>query len=75
MKKFHNLIIVDESGSMSSIEKQAVSGMLETLNSIRSITGSGCISIYINSCVHIPYRIVFHNHCIIKLLPCVLISY
>lgn len=35
MKKFHNLIIVDESGSMSSIEKQAVSGMLETLNSIK----------------------------------------
>ena len=35
MKKFHNLIIVDESGSMSTIEKQAVSGMLETLNSIK----------------------------------------
>ena len=35
MKKFHNLIIVDESGSMSSIEKQAVSGMLETLNNIK----------------------------------------
>ncbi|MBQ6955606.1 MAG: VWA domain-containing protein [Bacteroidales bacterium] len=36
MKKLHNLIIVDESGSMSSIEKQAVSGMLETLSSIKS---------------------------------------
>lgn len=35
MKKIHNLIIVDESGSMSSIEKQAVSGMLETLSSIK----------------------------------------
>ena len=35
MKKMHNLIIVDESGSMMSIEKQAVSGMLETLQSIK----------------------------------------
>lgn len=35
MKKLHNLIIVDESGSMSSIEKQAVSGMLETLSGIK----------------------------------------
>lgn len=35
MKKLHNLIIVDESGSMASIEKQAVSGMLETLSSIK----------------------------------------
>ncbi len=34
MKKIHNLIIVDESGSMSTIEKQAVSGMLETLKGI-----------------------------------------
>lgn len=35
MKKMHNLIIVDESGSMMSIEKQAVSGMLETIQSIK----------------------------------------
>lgn len=35
MKKLHNLIIIDESGSMASIEKQAVSGMLETLSSIK----------------------------------------
>lgn len=36
MKKIHNLIIVDESGSMCSIEKQAVSGMLETIQSIKA---------------------------------------
>ena len=36
-KKVFNLIIVDESGSMSVIRKQAFSGMNETLATIRSI--------------------------------------
>ena len=36
-KKVLNLIIVDESGSMSVIRKQAFSGMNETLATIRSI--------------------------------------
>lgn len=34
MKRVINLIIVDESGSMSIIERQAVAGMQETLNTI-----------------------------------------
>lgn len=34
-KKIFNLIIVDESGSMSCIERQTVSGMNETLQTIR----------------------------------------
>ena len=33
-KKVFNLIIVDESGSMSCIEKQALAGMNETLSTI-----------------------------------------
>lgn len=35
--KVHNLIIVDESGSMSSIYNAALTGMNETLNTIRKI--------------------------------------
>lgn len=35
--KVHNLIIVDESGSMHSIYNAALSGMNETLNSIRKL--------------------------------------
>lgn len=35
MKQIHNLIIVDESGSMSIIRKQAFMGMNETLKTIR----------------------------------------
>ena len=34
-KQVHNLIIVDESGSMSIIRKQAFTGMNETLQTIR----------------------------------------
>ena len=37
MKKVFNLIIVDESGSMSVIRKQAFSGMNETLSTVRSM--------------------------------------
>ena len=37
MKKVFNLIIVDESGSMSVIREQAFSGMNETLSTIRSM--------------------------------------
>ena len=37
MKKVFNLIIVDESGSMSVIRKQAFAGMNETLSTVRSI--------------------------------------
>ena len=36
-KQVHNLIIVDESGSMSIIRKQAFSGMNETLQTIRQM--------------------------------------
>lgn len=35
MKKIFNLIIVDESGSMSVIQKQALSGLNETLHTVR----------------------------------------
>ena len=35
LKVFHNLIIMDESGSMSSIERQALSGINETIMTIR----------------------------------------
>ena len=34
MKRVFNLIIVDESGSMCVIEKQALAGMNETLETI-----------------------------------------
>ncbi len=37
MKKVFNLIIVDESGSMSVIRRQAFSGMNETLSTVRSM--------------------------------------
>ena len=37
MKKIFNLIIVDESGSMSIIRKQAFAGMNETLKTIRAL--------------------------------------
>jgi uncharacterized protein YegL len=37
MKKVFNLIIVDESGSMSVIRKQAFAGMNETLSTVRSM--------------------------------------
>jgi uncharacterized protein YegL len=37
MKKVFNLIIVDESGSMSVIRKQAFTGMNETLSTVRSM--------------------------------------
>lgn len=37
MKRVFNLIIVDESGSMSVIRKQAFSGMNETLSTVRSM--------------------------------------
>lgn len=37
MKKVFNLIIVDESGSMSVIRKQAFSGMNETLSTVRAM--------------------------------------
>ena len=37
MKKVFNLIIVDESGSMSVIRKQAFSGMNETLSTVRTM--------------------------------------
>ncbi|MBQ7571168.1 MAG: VWA domain-containing protein [Bacteroidaceae bacterium] len=37
MKRVFNLIIVDESGSMSVIRKQAFSGMNETLSSVRAM--------------------------------------
>ncbi len=33
--KVYNLIILDESGSMSSIKRQAVDGVNETFNTIR----------------------------------------
>ena len=36
-KTVHNLIIVDESGSMEIIRKQAFTGMNETLQSIRQM--------------------------------------
>jgi len=36
-KRVHNLIIVDESGSMSIIHKQAFTGMNETLQTIRQM--------------------------------------
>lgn len=36
-KRVHNLIIVDESGSMSIIRKQAFAGMNETLQTVRQI--------------------------------------
>ena len=36
-KQVHNLIIVDESGSMSIIHKQAFTGMNETLQTIRQM--------------------------------------
>ncbi len=35
MKKIFNLIVVDESGSMSSIQQQAFTGMNETIQTIR----------------------------------------
>lgn len=37
MKKVFNLIIVDESGSMSCIRKQAFAGMNETLATVRQM--------------------------------------
>lgn len=37
MKKVFNLIIVDESGSMSIIEKQALMGLNETLETVKKI--------------------------------------
>ena len=37
VKRVHNLIIVDESGSMSIIRKQAFSGMNETLQTVRQM--------------------------------------
>ena len=37
MKKVFNLIIVDESGSMSVIRKQAFMGMNETLSTVRTM--------------------------------------
>ena len=37
MKRVHNLIIVDESGSMSIIRKQAFAGMNETLQTVRQM--------------------------------------
>ncbi len=36
-KRIHNLIIVDESGSMSVIRKQAFTGMNETLQTVRKM--------------------------------------
>ena len=36
-KRVHNLIIVDESGSMSIIRKQAFTGMNETLQTVRQM--------------------------------------
>ena len=36
-KRIHNLIIVDESGSMSVIRKQAFTGMNETLQTVRQM--------------------------------------
>lgn len=36
MKKVFNLIVLDESGSMQSIKNQAISGINETIQSIRS---------------------------------------
>ena len=38
-KRVHNLIIVDESGSMSIIRKQAFAGMNETLQTVRQMQG------------------------------------
>ncbi len=35
-QRVFNLIILDESGSMSSIEKQAIDGVNETIQAIRS---------------------------------------
>ena len=37
VKRVHNLIIVDESGSMSVIRKQAFAGMNETLQTVRQM--------------------------------------
>ena len=37
MKRVHNLIIVDESGSMEVIRKQAFAGMNETLQTVRKM--------------------------------------
>ena len=37
VKRVHNLIIVDESGSMSIIRKQAFTGMNETLQTVRQM--------------------------------------
>ena len=39
MKRVFNLIIVDESGSMSVIEKQALMGLNETLETVRKMQG------------------------------------
>ena len=39
MKKVHNLIILDESGSMESIREQALTGLNETLQSIVTAQG------------------------------------
>ena len=36
-KRVHNLIIVDESGSMEVIHKQAFVGMNETLQTVRNL--------------------------------------
>ena len=38
MKRVFNLIIVDESGSMSVIQKQALSGLNETLETVRLLS-------------------------------------
>ena len=42
-KRVHNLIIVDESGSMEVIRKQAFVGMNETLQTVRKMPRPGAV--------------------------------
>lgn len=69
-----NLIILDESGSMSPLTKQTVSGCNETLNVIRSLeqkhgdTQRNLVSIYLfQSNDEIPSRYVCKNQSIAKI--------
>ncbi len=68
-----NLIILDESGSMSDLTKQTVDGCNETLNVVRSLeqqhgdTQRNLVSIYLfQSGTEIPSRYVYKNQPIAK---------
>lgn len=68
-----NLIILDESGSMSSLTKQTVDGCNETLNVIRSLekkhgdSQRNLVSIYLfQSDSEVPSRYVYKNQPIAK---------